>query len=51
MGFQLFGFIHTAQERTEKLVKLSAFQYFPIFDDRRNLGSGDVQCVIVRHGW
>ena len=51
MGFQLFVFIHTAQERTEKLVELSVSQYFQIFDDRKNLGSGDVQCVTVRHGW
>ena len=50
-GFQPFVFIPVGKERTEKLIKLLAFQYFLNFDDRRNLGSGDVQCVTVRHGW
>ena len=55
MDFQPFVFIHTNYlryvERTEKLIKQSSFQYFLNFDDRKNLGSGDVQCVTVRHGW
>jgi hypothetical protein len=38
-------------ERTEKLMDQSAFQYFLNFDDRKRLGSGDVQYVTVRHGW
>jgi hypothetical protein len=38
-------------ERTEKLIQLSVFQYFLNFDDRKNLGSGGVQRVTVRHGW
>ena len=50
-GFQPFVFIHTVQERIEKRIKQSAFQYFLNFDNRKNLGSGGVQCVTVRHGW
>jgi hypothetical protein len=50
-GFQPFVFIPSVKERTEKLIKQSASQYFLNFDDRKNLGSGDVQCVTVRHGW
>jgi hypothetical protein len=54
-NFQPLVFIHTNQlvvaECTEKLIKQSSFQYFLNFDDRKNLGSGDVQCVTVRHGW
>jgi len=29
----------------------SSFQCFLNFDCRKRLGSGDVQCVTVRHGW
>jgi len=49
--FQPFVFIPAGKERIEKLIKQSSSQYFLNFDDRKNLGSGDVQCVTVRHGW
>jgi hypothetical protein len=50
-GFQPFVLIPSGEERTEKLIKQSASQYFLDFDDRKRLGSGDVQRVTVRHGW